>query len=60
MAFSHTNSKGVTYILHSRTTTLKTGTRRRFTSLLKPRRKELSTRYRLDIRCLRAKTVCRY
>jgi hypothetical protein len=25
MAFSHTNSKGVTYILHSRTTTLKNG-----------------------------------
>ena len=25
MAFSHTNSKGVAYILHSRTTTLKNG-----------------------------------
>lgn len=25
MAFSHTNSKGVSYILHSRTTTLKNG-----------------------------------
>lgn len=25
MAFSHTNSKGVAYILHSRTTTLRNG-----------------------------------
>ena len=41
MAFSYTNSKGKTYILHHKQTTLKNGSQRRSTSLQRKPKKAL-------------------